>query len=319
MKKKFGWCFIGAGRIAHKCASEILQGDNCFIASIWNRTKSKADEFANKYHAKAYDNVIDAINDPNVEGVYIAVTNNLHYEYMKLCILNHKHVLCEKPFTKNAKEAKELFELAKQNHIYIAEAMWTWFNEPAHKVKEWLSKGYISNIKNATCRFGFDGLSVKRLMDINSLGGALLDIGVYGLRYSLELFGLPKSIECTGNLSDTGIDLNETIIFHYPNFKVTHYFSITEDLNDVYFIEGDNGSITILNFYATNVATLKTQIKEECFKTNDLLYERQFSIVANEIRQGLLESKYNSKEKTIQCTDIMDDCRKLLGVIYPGE
>lgn len=318
--KKFGWCFIGAGRIAQKCAQEILKGDNCYIASVWNRTHSKAVDFAKNYHAVAYENVIDAINDPNVDGVYIALTNDLHYEYMKLCIEHHKHILCEKPFTKDEKEALEIFELAKKNNVYVAEAMWTWFNDPAYKVKEWVKNKKIGDILHVNCRFGFVGVSpvysVPRLIKPELLGGCLLDIGVYGIRYSLELFGYPKSIECTGNLYSTGVDVNEKIIFHYDNFDVNHYFSVTEDLIETYKIEGTNGVIDAYSFHATKKLLLKTNNKKEQFKTKDLLYEKQFAIAAKEIRIGLLESQYVSKEKTIECMRLMDECRKQLGVVY---
>ena len=323
MKKKFGWCFIGAGKIAQKCAAQISKGDSCYIASIWNRTTSKAEEFAKKYKAKMYTNVIDAINDPNVEGVYIALTNDKHYEYMKLCILNHKPVLCEKPFTMNEKEAKEIFELAKEHHVYVAEAMWTWFNEPALKVREWVRTNKINNIKEVNCCFAFTGVTpmytVERLVNMDLLGGCLLDIGVYGVRYSLELFGYPKSIECKGNLYKTGSDLNETVIFHYDGFDIKHYFSVTELLMETYTIKGDNGNITAPFFHMTKSVSLKTDKEKENFKIKGFLYEKQFAIAASEIREGLLESRYVTKENTIKCMRLMDEIRKQLGVKYPNE
>ena len=323
MKKKFGWCFIGAGGISKKCAEEILKKDNCYIASIWNRTHQKAVEFAKKYHAKAYENVLDAINDENVEGVYIGLTNDQHYDYIKLCLENHKSVLCEKPFTMNEKEAKELFEIAKANNVYLAEAMWTWFNNPALKMKEWVENNKFGQIKEVTCRFAFIGVSkdysVPRLIDINLLGGCLLDIGVYGLRYSLELFGYPKEIKCTGNKYQTGIDLNEHVTFIYDNFSIDHYFSITEELEEIYEIKGSKGYTKGKNFHATNELYLECDSGNELYKTDNLLYERQFHIASEEIRSGLLESKYVTREKSIKCMKIMDECRKQMGVIYPKE
>lgn len=323
MNNKFGWCFIGASKIAEKCASEILKGDNCYIASIWNRTKSKAVEFAKKYHCKQYDDVLEAINDPNVEGVYIALTNNLHYEYMKLCIFNHKPVLCEKPFTMCEDEAKEIFELAKVHNVYVAEAMWTWFNEPANKIKEWVNNFKIGQIKSVKCSFGFPGVTpinkVERLINPNLLGGCLLDIGVYGLRYSLELFGEPEKIEAKGKLYKTGMDIDEKIIFHYPNFDVIHHFSISKLLFETYRIKGDKGIITSNMFHMTKHVSLKSKEEKIDFFVDNNLYEKQFDIVSKEIREGLLTSRSVLKENTIKCMKLMDICRQELGVIYPKE
>lgn len=323
MNKKFGWCFIGASAIADKCASEAIKSDICYIASIWNRTYSKALEFANKYNVKAYEDVMDAINDPNVDGVYISLTNDMHYEYMKLCIQNHKHILCEKPFTMNEEEAKDIFALAKKNNVYVAEAMWTWFNKIPIKVKEWINNKEIGKIKEVNCYFGFIGVSkeytVKRLVDINLLGGGLLDIGVYGIRYSLELFGMPDKVECKGILSDTGVDLKEDVIFHYDGFNVHHHFSIIDQYDERYEIIGEKGTIYLKDFHVPIVARLIKDDKKEEITDSSLLYKNQFEKCSLEINKGYLESTYVKKEETIKCMTLMDECRKQLGVIYPKE
>ena len=201
--KKFGWCYIGAGAIAFKTAREVVKSKNCEIVSVWNRTHRKALDFAKEFNAKAYENVLDAISDPNVDGVYIALTNDKHYEYMKLCIENQKPVLCEKPFTMNKKEAGEIFALAKKENVYVSEAMWTWHNLTALKVKEWVKNNAVGNIKEVKCSFGFPGVTpvykVERLINPLLLGGCLLDIGVYGLRYTLcqmisNVLGTPNMV-----------------------------------------------------------------------------------------------------------------------------
>ena len=208
----FNWCFIGAGNISHVVAEQMIRSKTNRIFCVWNRTYEKAIEFAKKYKAIAYKDIEEALNNPNVDGVYIALTNDLHFEYAKKCIEHHKPILCEKPFMMNKKESKEIFRLAKENNVYISEAMWTWHNKIPYQVKEWLKE--IGSIKEVECAFSFIGTSVERLINPNRLGGALLDIGVYGLRYSLELFGMPKDIECHGDTS-IGVDLNEEVIFSY--------------------------------------------------------------------------------------------------------
>lgn len=318
---KFGWCFIGAGSIANKVAKELLKGDNNKIVSVWNRTYSKAEMFAKEFHATAYKNVEEAINDPKVEGVYIAITNDQHYEYMQLCIKHHKHILCEKPFTMDKKQAEEIFRLAKVEGVYVSEAMWTWHNKTANKVKEWVSDNKVGKIKKVKCKFGFPALIKKhyatRLKDRNLLGGCLLDLGVYGLRYTLELFGMPKEIECKGHLKG-GVDMNERVIFIYDDFIVKHHFSINSLVGESYSIKGDKGKIKVPFFHFAKKAYLVGSNKEQ-FIDDSFLYDRQFINVSKEIDKGLLTSEFVKKDTTIKCMELMDICRRQMGVIYPSE
>ena len=104
----FNWCFIGTGQIAKKVAKELVTNPGHQIVSVFNRTKAKAEKFAKIYHSTVYESALEAINDPRVDGVYIATTNETHFSFCKLCLENHKPVLCEKPITGNTKELKEL-------------------------------------------------------------------------------------------------------------------------------------------------------------------------------------------------------------------
>ena len=114
---KFGWAYLGCGNIAHTTARELIKTEDQQIVAVWNRTHAKAEQFAKKYGAVAYKTAEEAITAPGVEGVYIAVTADKHAEYMRLCIKHHKPVLCEKPFSVNAKEAEAIFAYAAQEGV----------------------------------------------------------------------------------------------------------------------------------------------------------------------------------------------------------
>ena len=319
--EKFGWAYIGVGQIAKTTARELLKSENNEIVSVWNRTYEKAEKFTKKYGGTAYKTLEEAISDPRVDGVYIALTADRHYEYMKKIIAMHKPILCEKPFTVNADEAKEIFELAKKEGVYVAEAMWTWHNTPALTVRRWLNEGKIGTVKEVSCNYKnpmttFDKNS--RLFDANRIGGALLDIGIYGLRYSLELFGKPDRVECRGRMAK-GVDLGETVDFYYENgLKVHHEIALDRRFTENYVIKGDKGEISVPWFHMTKKASLKGEEKDEV-KTKDLLYEKQFTNIGQEIRKGLLKSEIIRPEMTIACMEIMDECRKQMGMKYPSE
>lgn len=317
---KFRWGYIGCGAIAFTTAKEVVKTDDNEIYAAWNRTKERAEKFAKKFKCKVYENVEDLLSDPNVDGVYIALTADKHLEYMKKCIEYHKPVLCEKPFTVNAKQAKEIFELAQKENVYVSEAMWTWHNKPALKVKSWINDNKIGKIEEVICDYRVPitkFVKNTRLLDYNKAGGALLDIGVYPMRYSLELFGMPKKIECTGRFSDR-VDLGEIVDFYYDDFKIHHDIAMDASFSEYYLITGNQGQIKVPNFHFTKKAILIGENKDKIV-IKDKLYAKQFSNVAKEIKRGLIKSEYIKPEMTIACMEIMDECRRQMGLVYSNE
>ncbi|MDE1549604.1 Gfo/Idh/MocA family protein [Jeotgalibaca caeni] len=253
---KFGWAYIGCGGIAHTTAKELIQTEDNQIVAVWNRTKEKAEEFVEAYGGTVYDTPEEAINAAGVEGVYVNVNGDMHAEYTLLALQNKKPVLCEKPFTVNAEKSKELFDYAKETNTYVSEAMWTWHNETAFQVREWIKSGVIGEIQSVDCAFMVPLLKFTdnpRLTTPSMLGGALLDLGVYAIRYCYELFGNPDSIECVGEMGE--VDYGETITFRYPDFPAKMRISMTEEGEEYFEIQGTKGSIYVPQFHASKRAT----------------------------------------------------------------
>ena len=314
---KFRWAYIGCGDIAQITAKELFDGE---IIAAWNRTPERAQEFVKKFGGTAYATAEEAITAPGVEGVYIAVTANLHAEYMKLCIKHHKPVLCEKPFTVNAKQAQEIFEYADREGVYVSEAMWTWHNATAHQVKAWVDSEAVGKIKEVNCTYSFPMIKFSkkpRHFQAELIAGALLDIGVYCIRYCYELFGMPKKIECEGRLKD-GYDLGEKITLYYDDFLANLIVSRDQNHGEKFEIIGEKGSISVPMFHMAKKAVLKNR-KTVKFKDSNALYGIQFSNVAKEIRSGMQVGSIISPESTVNCLSILDICRDQMGLVYPCE
>ena len=317
---RFGWAYIGCGTIAETTAKELIKGDSNKIVAVWNRTKSKAEAFVKKYGGKVYDTAEEAINAPGVEGVYIALTADRHAEYMKLCIDNHKPVLCEKPFTVNRKEAEEVLSLAKKEGVYVSEAMWTWHNATALKVKEWIDSGRIGTVKEVKASYAWPMLRFSknpRLTTNEMIGGALMDIGIYPVTYTYKLFGMPQNMTCAGRTKND-VDLAEYIQMKYPGFKAEIRVAFDERGGEYYDIIGSKGKIHVPMFHMAHSATLKTDKKEK-FEDKTLLYDKEFSNVAREIREGLNESRMIPMGHTLDVMELLDECRDQMGVRYPTE
>ena len=316
----FRWGYIGCGNIAYTTAKELIKTPGQQITAVWNRTKTKAEAFSTKFGSTVYDHVEDLLKAPDVDGVYIAVTADLHALFMKKCILAHKPVLCEKPFTVNAKEAEEIITLAKKEKVYVAEAMWTWQNAVAQKVREWIRGKTIGEVTDVEAAYAWPMLSFNknpRLTDPKMIGGALMDIGIYAVRYIYELFGMPEEISCEGDILH-GVDAGEEIIMRYPEFSARLSVSMRKKKGEYLTIQGTRGKIQVPMFHCTKKAELTGQ-QAETFHQEALLYGTQFLHVAEDIQNGKTESENVPLQHTLDVMKLLDSCRSQMGIVYPQE
>ena len=182
--------FLGAGRIAHVLAKTMVQMEEVTLYAVAARDLDRAESFAAEYgFSKAYGSYEEMLSDPAVELVYIATPHSHHFEHMKLCIDHGKAVLCEKSFTLNASQARQIAALAREKGVYVAEAIWTRYMPSRRIINEVLSSGVIGNISTLTCNLSYPVTYKPRIVRPELAGGALLDVGIYGLNFALMHFG----------------------------------------------------------------------------------------------------------------------------------
>lgn len=317
----FHWAFIGAGWIARSVAQQILASGRHKIDTVYNRTFSKAQSFAEKYGVRACESLTEAVTAQGVDGVYIATTAETHFKLAKACLEAGKPVLMEKPFTVSRKEAETLFSLAKEKNLYLAEAMWTWFSPVSRQVKAWLDSGEVGKVQQVKIAYGMPGMGLffPRLKDANRAGGALLDIGVYPITYCYNLFGQPVKVDCSGRLKN-GVDVEEAVTLCYANgLTIRIPISMVNLRGHDLVISGDKGTIKNAFYHASGMATLlrKDGSKAE-FEGNGGL-DNEFNLAAEEILRGQVESKYVPPQATLDNLAVLDECRRQMGLIYPFE
>lgn len=318
--EKFRWAYIGAGGIATITAQELMKSGAHEIVAVWNRTRSKAEAFAERFGGKVCDGIEEAVRAPGVEGVYLAATADRHPEHLRICIKCGKPALCEKPFAVNADVTQALFDEAKQAGVYVSEAMWTWHNDAAHRVKDWVRSGRVGEITGAKLSYGYPLVALSphhRLRDPERIGGALLDIGIYPVRYCYELFGMPREIRCKGKLKG-GVDFSEAIELRYEGFSAQIRVAMDRFLGERAEIIGTKGKILIDQPHAAHSVRLLGE-EPETLRFDELLYARQFSNVAEEIRSGCTEGRMVPAQSTIDVMRILDECRRQMSFTYPCE
>ena len=316
----FKWCFIGTGTLAKSVAKEIADSGRHVVASVCSRRYEGAVRFAEEYGGTAYEDPAQAIR--NADAVYVVTPHPSHYPYVKLAVELGKPVLCEKPFTVKAAETNELFALAEEKGVYIAEAMWTWFNPLANKVKEWVDSGAVGEIEHVTTEMLVNVIGyAPRLSDPNLAGGAILDSGVYPITYLYRLFGKPVSVQCSGKI-EGGVDLSDEIDLKFENGQ-THHISLSmveENRSEILRIVGTKGEIFLDNFHFADTAELRDRdgkLIQRCEAKTTILNE--FDAVAGEIREGKTQSSFVPPQATMDVMEIMDECRRQIGLVYPFE
>lgn len=317
---------LGAGSIARQMAYTISKMDNDINYAIASRDYKKSQKFAKEFRViKAYGSYEEMIKDPEVELVYIATPHSLHYEHAKLCLNNGKHVLCEKAFTINEKQAEELFEIAKEKNLFITEAIWTRYMPMRKTLDDILESDVIGELHSLTANLGYRINNVPRLVDPNLAGGSLLDVGVYTLNFASMVFGNNiKDISSTVIKTDTGVDAQNSITLYYENNRMAILHSTMMSRTDRRgIIYGSKGYIEVENINnceGIKIYSLDGNLIDE-YKTPKQItgYEYEVEASIKAIKNGELECIEMPHSETLIIMRLMDKLRNNWGIKYPFE
>ena len=187
------------------------------IAGVANRTKAKAEAFAQTYGIpKVYDSVEELYADPEIEAVYITTPHNTHIIYLRDALAAGKHVLCEKAITLNSAELDEAREIANEHHVVLMDATTVLHMPLYQKIRARMDAGDFGHMNLAQLNFGSFkeyGDLTNRFYNRNLAGGAMLDIGVYALSVMrLAMSSQPTEVVSLGNTCETGVDVAGGIV-----------------------------------------------------------------------------------------------------------
>lgn len=317
---------LGAGRIAHTMAKTLVRMADAKCYAIASRDIEKARKFAEEYHIpKAYGSYEEMVQDPAIELVYIATPHSHHAEHMKLCIEHGKPILCEKAFTMNAKEAREIAEMAREKKVYVAEAIWTRYMPSRKIIDELLASGIIGKVTSMTSNLFYPVQDKPRIMDPLLCGGALLDVGIYPITFTDMHFGDDiERIVSSCVMTETGVDGMNSITYYYKDGRMAQITSgiyARSDRKGIFY--GDKGYMVVENINNPRCIDI--------FDTQDQLirhvevpkqisgYEYEVREAMNCIRAGRFESVSAPLDESIRIMECMDSLRAEWGLVYPME
>ncbi|MDE7259130.1 MAG: Gfo/Idh/MocA family oxidoreductase, partial [Lachnospiraceae bacterium] len=185
---KLKFAILAPGGIANSMAEAVSQLEEIECYAVASRNYDRAKSFADKWgFEQAYGSYEEMVQDPQVELIYVASPHSHHYPYAKLCLEHGKHVLLEKAFTVNAKQAEELITLARSNGHLLAEAFWPRYMPSRKMIDDLIAQGVIGEVHSVIADFGAPLTHVERLSNPELAGGALLDLGVYPINLALQI------------------------------------------------------------------------------------------------------------------------------------
>ncbi|TXJ46471.1 Gfo/Idh/MocA family protein [Brachyspira pilosicoli] len=324
--KKINIGFIGAGSIAKKMAKTIAKIKDVESYAVSARDIKRSKLFAKEYgFKKFYGSYEEMVKDENVDLVYIATPHSHHYEHIKLCLNNNKNVLCEKAFTVNTKQARDVILLAKKKKLLLAEAICTRYMPSREIINETIKSGIIGKVSSLTANLGYVVNKKERLIEPELAGGALLDVGVYTINFALMVFGNKiKKIDSTCVKTKKGVDEQNSITLTFDDGKMAVLNSTMSALtNREGVINGDKGYIVVKNINNPESITVYS-LDRKIIKTIKIPkqisgYEYEVISCADAIRNKKLECKEMPHEDIIRVMNIMDTLRRSWKIKYPCE
>ncbi len=191
MPRKVRWGVLGAASIALRRAIPAMQaGEWSEVTAIASRDKRKAEDAKQKLGiSKAYGSYEELLADPEIDAIYNPLPNYLHVPWSIRCAQAAKHVLCEKPLSMNAAEARTLVEARDRAGMKIGEGFMVRTHPRWLRTRELVRAGRVGELRVISGLFGYfnrDPNNVRNAVEFG--GGAMLDIGCYPVTLSRFLF-----------------------------------------------------------------------------------------------------------------------------------
>lgn len=324
---------IGTNWITDSWIQSAQASKNWKLTAVYSRDQETAKKFGEKYSVSTtYTSIESLVSDSNVDAVYVASPNSLHYSQSKTILEAKKHVILEKPSTSTEAELDSLFKIAKQNSVFILEAFrhiqevnFHVLNKAINEEKR-LGSLMGASLTYASFSSRYNAVLAGEVPNIFSLdfsGGSIVDIGVYPIAFAIALFGCPKSQTYAPYICPTGVDGGGFITLEYDTFGVQINQSKCFTSKAPSEIYGEKGTITLnattdidsVAFWSNS--TKKTE--ELAGKKAELNMQEE----AAELGRIIAEKDTSAAEKLEKISrDVLavtTDLRKQNGIVFKAE
>jgi len=212
------WGILGTAAIAESLAEGIRLSSNSHLTAIASRDAAKAKAWADRFDVPhAFGSYDELLRSGVVDAVYIPLPNSLHAEWTIRSLEAGLPVLCEKPLTANAAEAREILRARDRTGLPVMEAFIPLYHPMYARVRACLDEGAIGEVIGIHGVFSFfldDPSSIVASPDL--AGGALLDVGCYPVNLSRLVAGC-EPVRASAMMRGGAVDNTLIGMLEFPN------------------------------------------------------------------------------------------------------
>lgn len=320
---------LGTGMIVKDLMKTFhtLDIEESYILGTEN-TKEETEKIVEEYDLTGTYYDYDEMLKSDIDTVYVALPNHLHYSFTKKALMAGKHVICEKPITSNYQELEELMMIADEKKLILLEAMTLHYMPAYQSLKEKVKD--LGNIKIVTLNYSqyssrynaFKEGTILPAFDYHKSGGALMDINVYNIHFIVGIFGKPKSVEYLANI-ERNIDTSGILILDYGSFKAVSIGAKDCKAPLMNTIQGDQGNIVITTPVSRMVEYTYNSNSNESIIINLNEYKHAMSYEYQEFIRIINELDYKKAKELLKvsaiASELMTTARKKANIVFESD
>jgi predicted dehydrogenase len=321
------WGILGTGGIAHAQTADLL-ANGFTVTAVGSRSQASADRFAAEFGIPTAHASYEALaQDDRVDVIYVSTPHPLHAPNALLALDAGKHVLVEKPFALNAREAGAVVGRAAEKGLVVLEAMWTRFLPHMSRIRDIVRSGGIGEVRTLisdhTQLLSDDPLG--RLRNPLLGGGALLDLGIYPVSFAWDVFGAPSKVFASGTMTQTGVDRQTAMLLDYPEgAQAVLLTALDEPGPNRSTVIGTRGRIDIDSVWYTPTSFTvfdSAGAPTEHYSSDVVGRGMQFQAWELErlVAEGAGPHDVLPPAQSVRIMETLDEVRRQLGLSYPAE
>ena len=321
---------VGAGLIVHTLLEFIHELDIDLLAiSATPAEKEKLLEMQKEHGFRyVYTDIADLLSNDEVDTVYLGVNNHLHYTFAKMALQAGKHIILEKPFTSNARQAENLIKMVEERNLMIFEAISTIYNPNFLEIRKLLPT--IGKIKIVTLNYtqyssrydAFRRGEILPAFDYKKSGGALMDLNIYNIHFIVRLFGKPNDVNYMANI-EYNVDTSGILTMDYGDFKAVLIGSKDTGCPFINGVQGIDG-----NIYTSSPMFTLTHFEYQLNKQEPVHYnligtdhrmKPEFTEVLRVFNERDYQTNREMLKHSLNVMEVVTAARKKAGIVFPDD
>jgi len=241
------WGILSTARIGKSVMRGIGMSNACCMQAVASRDKSRAIEWAKENGIpRAFGSYDELLHSGEVDAIYNPLPNSMHAEWTIRALEAGLPVLCEKPFTANAAEARKVVQAARSKHLPVAEAFMYRYHPVYDRVRALIDEGAVGDIVTIRSTFSFpldDPNDIRLKPEL--AGGALMDVGCYCVNFA-RMMARCEPVCASAFVRQGAVDKTVIACLEFPN-KLLAYFecSFETHVRMRAVIEGTGGTLIL--------------------------------------------------------------------------